>query len=368
MTSVAIKGLLGRKLRAVLTAIAIVLGVAMVSGSFVLTDSIQKAFHSLFVASYEHTDAVVSGKKLVDYSNSGNATVPASLLAKVRALPDVQEATGLITDLSGGVLTAKLYDKHGKIVTGNGNPTFGVGVDPRAARFNPMRLTAGRWAAAAGEAVIDKNAADKYGFHVGDRTRVSVDAGVFPMRVVGIAKYGGLDSLGGATFAVFDVTTAQKLFGLEGRYLTIAAAARPRVSASRLVSELRSLVPASAEARTGAAEAAEAEHDVAGFVKYIRYFLVGFGFVALFVGGFVIFNTLSITVAQRTRELATLRTLGASRRQVLRSVVLEACVIGAVASAVGLVAGVGLAKLLSAIFGALDLALPEAGQPVEARA
>jgi putative ABC transport system permease protein len=279
----------------------------------------------------------------------------------------VQQASGLISDMSGGVLTAKLYDKHGKIITGGGNPTFGVGVDPKATRFNPMHLTGGRWAAAAGEVVIDKSAADKYGFEVGDRTKVSVDAGVFPMQIVGIAKYGGLDSLGGATFAVFDVPTAQKLFRLEGRYMTIAVAAKTGVEPSKLVSELQSLVPATAQVRTGAAEAAKAEKDVAGFVKYIRYFLVGFGMVALFVGGFVIVNTLSITVAQRTRELATLRTLGASRRQVLRSVVLEALAIGAFASAVGLVAGIGLAKGLSSLFGALGLALPEAGLPIEMR-
>jgi putative ABC transport system permease protein len=367
MTSVAIKGLLSRKLRAILTALSIVLGVAMVSGSFVLTDSIQKAFHSLFSSSYAHTDAVVSGKKLVDYSNSGNATVPASLLAKVRALPDVQEASGLITDMSGGVLTAKLYDKQGKIVTGNGNPTFGVGVDPAATRFNPMNLTDGRWANAFGEVVIDKNAADEYGFKVGDRTKVSVDAGVFPMRIVGIAKYGGLNSLGGATFAVFDVPTAQQLFRLEGRYMTIAVAAKRGVPAAKLVSELQSLVPATAQVRTGAAQAAKAEQDVAGFVKYIRYFLVGFGLVALFVGGFVIFNTLSITVAQRTRELATLRTLGASRRQVLRSVVLEAFAIGVFASVVGLFAGIGIAQGLSSLFGALGMSLPEAGLPIGTR-
>ncbi|MDX6450825.1 MAG: putative transport system permease protein, partial [Gaiellaceae bacterium] len=367
MTSVAIKGLLSRKLRAILTALSIVLGVAMVSGSFVLTDSIQKAFHSLFSSSYAHTDAVVSGKKLVDYSNSGNATVPASLLTKVRSLPDVQEASGLITDMSGGVLTAKLYDKQGKIVTGNGNPTFGVGVDPEATRFNPMNLSDGRWANAFGEVVIDKNAADTYGFRVGDRTKVSVDAGVFPMQIVGIAKYGGLNSLGGATFAVFDVPTAQKLFRLEGRYMTIAVAAKRGVPAATLVSELQSLVPATAQVRTGAEQASKAEQDVAGFVKYIRYFLVGFGMVALFVGGFVIFNTLSITVAQRTRELATLRTLGASRRQVLRSVVLEAFAIGVFASAVGLLAGIGIAQGLSSLFGALGMSLPEAGLPIGTR-
>jgi putative ABC transport system permease protein len=367
MTAVALKGLAARKLRAALTMLAIVLGVAMVSGSFVLTDSIQKAFNSLFTSSYENTDAVVSGKKLVDYSNSGNATVPASLLARIRALPDVADATGLLTDMSGGVLVAKLYYKHGKIINGNGNPTFGVGVDPRATRFNPMRLTAGRWASGPGQVVVDKGVADAHGFHVGDKTRVAVDAGVVPVTIVGIAKYGGLDSLGGATFAVFDVATAQKLFGLQDRYTTISVAARNGVAPARLVSELKTLVPADAQVRTGAAQAAKDEKDVASFVKYIRYFLVGFGMVALFVGGFVIFNTLSITVAQRTRELATLRTLGASRRQVLRSVVLEAFIIGLVASAVGLVAGIGLAKGLSSVFSALGLALPEAGLPVETR-
>jgi putative ABC transport system permease protein len=367
MTTVALKGLAARKLRAVLTALAIVLGVAMVSGSFVLTDSIQNAFHNLFTSSYAHTDAVVSGKKLVDYSNSGNATVPASLLARVRALPDVEDATGLLSDMSGSVLTAKLYDKHGKIINGNGNPTFGVGVDPKATRFNPMELASGRWAAREGEVVIDQNVADQYGFHTGDTTRVAVDAGVFPVKIVGVANYGGLSSLGGATFAVFDTATAQKLFRIPGRFTTIAVAAKHGTSATTLVSELQGLVPATAQVRTGAAQAAKDEKDVAGFVKYIRYFLVGFGMVALFVGGFVIFNTLSITVAQRTRELATLRTLGASRRQVLRSVMLEAFVIGLAASSLGLVAGIGLAKGLSSLFSSLGMAMPEAGLPIETR-
>jgi putative ABC transport system permease protein len=305
MTAVALKGLAARKLRAILTALAIVLGVAMVSGSYVLTDSIQKAFHSLFTSSYAHTDAVITGRKLVDYSNSGNATLPAALLARVRSLPDVAEATGLLTDMSGGVLVARLYDKHGKVIDGNGNPTFGVGVDPRATRFNPMRLTAGRWASSPGEVVVDKNVADTHGFHVGDRTRVAVDTGVVPVTIVGIARYGGLDSLGGATFSIFDVATAQKLFRLEGRFTTISVAAKGGVAPAKLVSELRALVPASAQVRTGADQARRDENAVAGFVKYIRYFLVGFGLVALFVGGFVIFNTLSITVAQRRSARAS---------------------------------------------------------------
>jgi len=361
MTSVALKGLFGRKLRAFLTALAIVLGVAMVSGSYVLTDSIQKAFHTLFSSSYANTDAVITGKKLVDHSSSGNATIPASVLTTVRSQPGVARAAGVISDMSGSNLTAKLYDKHGKIVTGGGNPTMGVGINPGDTEFNPMHLTGGRWAAGAGEVVIDKNAADKYGFSVGDRTRVAVDAGVFPIKIVGIAKYGDVESLGGATFAVFDVRTAQKLFRLGDNFTGISVQAKHGVSAQSLVEGLRTVTPANAQVRTGVAQAAKEEKDVAGFVKYIRYGLVGFGLVALFVGGFVIFNTLAITVSQRTRELATLRTLGASRRQVLRSVVLEALVTGLFASIVGIAAGIGLAVGLSSVFNALGMALPESG-------
>ena len=162
--------------------------------------------------------------------------------------------------------------------------------------------------------------------------------------------------------------TAQKLFKLGNSFTAISVEAKPGVGRRRSSrARGRRITPATAQVRTGADQAAKDEKDVAGFVKYIRYFLVGFGMVALFVGGFVIFNTLSITVAQRTRELATLRTLGASRRQVLRSVVLEAFAIGLFASLVGLAAGVGLAKGLSSLFSALGLALPEAGLPIETR-
>ena len=367
MTLVALRGLATRKLRAVLTALAIVLGVAMVSGSYVLTDSIQSAFHTIFTSSYDNTDAVVSGKKLVDYSSSGNATVSTALLERVRRAPGVADASGVIMDLGGGVTTAKLYDKHGKLIEGSGNPTFGFGIDPRAERFNPLRLTAGTWATGPHQVVIDKNTADKYGFAVGDRIRASADAGTFPFRVSGIARYGNVDTLGGATFAVFDVPTAQRLLKMGNAFTAISVAAKDGVSPEQLVERLRPLVPGTAVVRTGEQQAQKDERDIAFFVKYIRYFLLAFGFIALFVGGFVIFNTLSITVAQRTRELATLRTLGASRRQVLRSVVLEAFVIGLSASVVGLLAGIGLAKGLSALFSALDLALPEAGQPVEPR-
>src|SRR5205085_7155123 len=148
MTRVALKGLLGRKVRAALTALSIVLGVAMVSGSFVLTDTISKAFTSIFTAAYDHTDAVVSGRKLVDFSSSGNATVSPALLEKIRQQPDVAAAAGAVMDLNGDSTKAKLIGKDGKAIDHAGAPTFGFGIDTSQPRFNPLKLESGRSAAA----------------------------------------------------------------------------------------------------------------------------------------------------------------------------------------------------------------------------
>src|SRR5215831_496590 len=360
MTTVALRGIFGRKLRTVLTAFAIVLGVAMVGGGYVLTDSISKAFGAIFASSYANTDAVISGRSLTDYSNSGRATVSPQLLARVRATAGVAAAAGEIFDLNSNADVAKLIDKHGKVVTGNGNPTFGMGVDPTQPRFNPLRLTSGRWAARPGEVVLDAGSASKLHFAVGDRIRIEVGGPVRPFKVVGIARYGNVDTIGSATFAVFDVDVAKRLLHKSG-YDAISVAAAHGVSPDELVHRLGAIAPANAQVRTGDEQAKQDEEGVAGFVNIIRYGLLGFGGLALFVGAFVIFNTLSITVAQRTRELATLRTLGASRRQVLRSVVAEALVIGFVASIVGLAVGLGLAEGLIALFSAAGIDLPRAG-------
>ena len=357
MTAVALKGLATRRLRAALTALAVVLGVAMVSGSFVLTDTISKAFDSIFASSYHGTDAVVSGKKLVDYSNTGNATVSESVLRRIRAVRDVKAAAGEIIDLNGNSTHANLIDRHGKAIQSNGNPTFGFGVDFSQPRFNPLRLVAGRWATGPQDVVIDKESAHKHGFHVGDSIGVAAAGPKQTFRISGLATYGNVSSLGGATFAVFSIPTAQRLLHLHG-YTAISVAGRDGVSQARLVRELRQVVPATTQVRTADEQAKEDKKGVSGFITFIRGFLLGFGGIALLVGAFVIFNTLSITIAQRTRELATLRTLGASRRQVLRSVVLESFVLGVVASVVGLFAGFGLAKGLSSLFGALGLTLP----------
>jgi putative ABC transport system permease protein len=358
MIGVALKGLLARRVRALLTALAIVLGVAMVSGSFVLTDTISKAFDSIFTSSYSHTDAVVSGKKLVDYSNGGNATVSPEVLQRIKRTQDVGAAAGALIDLNGDSTRANLIGRDGKAIQSNGNPTFGFGIDTSQPRFNPLKLEKGHWAAGAHQVVIDAETATKHHFAVGDTIGVAASGPKESFRIVGTATYGDVKSLGGATFAVFTIPTAQRLLDLHG-YSVISVAAKPGVSTNRLVAELEREVPGTAQVRTAKQQANEDKEGVASFLSFIRGFLLGFGGIALFVGAFVIFNTLSITVAQRTRELATLRTLGASRRQVLRSVVLESFAIGLAASLIGLVSGFALAKGLSSLFGALGLTLPQ---------
>jgi putative ABC transport system permease protein len=358
---VALRGMLGRKFRAVLTALAIVLGVAMVSGTFVLTDTIDKAFNQIFSESYAGTDAVVTGKE-PDISFQGSTTetppVPASALEQVRQVDGVEATAASVRDET----SAKILDRNGDAISGNGAPTFGFGLDtsPEAARFNPLNLLEGRWAAGPNEVVIDANTADDQDYGIGDSVKIASLGPVQAFNVVGIAKYGDLESLGSATFAVFDIPTAQKLFDKPNSFDAIQVAAVDGVTPDQLVQRIdTALASDEVTVNSGVEQANDESEEVSEFTSFIQYFLLAFGGIALFVGAFVIFNTMSITVAQRTRELATLRTLGASRRQVRMSVLLEALVIGVLASLVGLGLGYLLAKGLNALFEALDLSLPQ---------
>jgi putative ABC transport system permease protein len=355
MIAVALKGLAGRKIRALLTALAVVIGVTMVSGTLVLTDTIQKGFDSVFGASYEQTDAVIAGKEIVKGSQSGAATVPESLLARVRALPEVEAAGGTIAPIASN--RAEILGRDGKAVGSGDAPKFGLGNDASLPRFSPLELKSGQWPEGPGQVAIDADTAAGQNFKVGDRVTVATLGAKHRYAVTGIATFGGLNTLGGATIAIWDLPTAQALLDKRGRFDGISIAAKDGTSPAELIRAVRPLVPASLEVKDSAQQAAADAKDTNVIVKAIRYFLLGFGAIALFVGAFVIFNTLSITVAQRTREFATLRTLGASRKQVMRSVVIEGVVIGLLASVIGLFAGFGLAKLLSAIGGEL----PEAG-------
>jgi putative ABC transport system permease protein len=362
MMGVTLRGLLGRKIRAFLTAFAVVLGVAMISGTYVLTDTFQKAFDGIFTESYAETDAVVSGKQLLDFSSSGRAPVPAGLLNEIRSLPEVEAAAGGIFDLQSNSNPAQLVGADGKKIGGSGGaPTFGVGLDSTDLRFTPLALTSGKWARGDEQVVIDANTASKHDYGVGDTIGVAALGPVKQYEITGVAQFGSVDSIGGATFAVFDVPTAQTLFQKEGHFDSISVAAKDSVSPEQLVQKLEPLVPSTAEVKTGTVQAsADAEGTNEG-IAFITYILLGFGGIALFVGAFVIFNTLSITVAQRTREFATLRTLGGSRRQVLVSVVVEGFLIGLLASVVGLFLGLGVGKGMNALFVAFGIDLPQAG-------
>ena len=359
MIGVALKGLGGRKLRSALTMFAIILGVAMVSGTYVLTDTIDKAFSGIFQESYANTDVVVSGKT-ADISFEGETTepppIPETTLDKVRALPDVEAATGSVVDQTN----TKLLTKKGKAVDTGGAPSFGFGIDPAEQRFNPLKLVEGTWAQGPGEVVLDSAAADEEGYKIGDTVKIATLKPVEEFKVVGLAHYGEVESLGTATFAVFTIPEAQRLLEREGQLDAISVAAKQGVTPQQLQTELRDELGSGVTVRTGDQQASKDLESVE-FTKFIRYFLLSFAGIALFVGAFVIFNTFSITVAQRTREFATLRTIGASRRQLMQSVVLEALVIGFVASLIGLFAGLGLALGLNALFKALNADLPTQG-------
>ncbi|HTI35602.1 MAG TPA: FtsX-like permease family protein, partial [Miltoncostaea sp.] len=205
---------------------------------------------------------------------------------------------------------------------------------------------------------LDTGTASAHGFSVGDTVRIVSEGPVRSFRVTGLARFGNVDSLGGATIAVFDVPTARTVLHKTG-FDVIQVAAAPGVSDAALAARIRPLLPASAQVATGDEQAATDKQVVAEGISFIRGMLLAFGGIALFVGAFVIFNTLSITVAQRSKELATLRTLGASRRQVLRSVILEAGIIGLIASLIGLALGLALASGLTALFSAMGLDMPE---------
>jgi putative ABC transport system permease protein len=357
MSRVALRGMLGRKLRVTLTAIAIVLGVAMVGGTYILTDTIKAAFATVFTQAYKNADAVITGKSAIGSNDNGQSSdtpsLPASLLASVQRLPGVAAASGSISD------TAQLVGHNGKVISRGGAPGLAFSYAPSGQRFNPLSLASGNWPTASGDVDIDSATASKEGFSIGQDVGVIAHGGVQPFRIVGTVKFGGVSSLGGATMAIFALPTAQQIFHKQGQLDAIDVAARRGTTSQQLLREIHPLLPPSAQVRTGQGQAQQATKDTSGFLSTFQSFLLAFGGIALFVGSFVIANTMSITIAQRTRELATLRTLGATRRQVLASVMIEAFVIGLLASIAGLFVGFGLAKGLNALLVSFGIDLPQ---------
>ena len=362
MTKVSLKGMLGRKLRTALTAFSIVLGVAMVTGAYIVTDTMLAAADKLENASYSNVGAVVAAKQgfKVDENNGFNEpkAIDAGLVDKVRAVDGVDVAAAEIND------EANLVDKKGEVIGTEGGPTFAVGydgTDPKVAALSPFRFKDGGFPSKPNEIAIDAGSAKKEKLGVGDTIQVSTQGPLQTFKIAGIATFGDVQSIGNATAAIFTLGTAQKLFNKEGKVDSILVNGDPGVTAGALKASLNQAMPATVEARSASDQDRFGLDGLSDFLGILQKIMVAFGGVAVFVGAFIIFNTLSITVAQRAREFGLLRMVGAARGQILRSVVLEALVIGFVASVLGIVAGVGLAKALDALFVSFGMELPNAG-------
>ena len=355
MLAVALKGLAGRKVRALLTAIAIILGVAMISGTYILTDTINSGFNTIFDQSYKNADVVITGKAAFDSADGTTVEpppMPESILTQVQKLPDVALAAGSVTTSS-----LKLIDKDGKVISTGGAPSLGFSVTPAGQPFNPTKLTQGHWPHGSRQVVIDKATASGNGFQIGERIGVQAFGPARQMLISGIAEFPNV-SVGGATFAILDQPAAQQLFNKPGQLDAIRVQSKPGVKEPDLIAEIQPLLGPTQQVRSGTEQAKKDQESAGSFISFLRYALLAFAGISLFVGAFVIANTLSITIAQRMREFATLRTLGASRRQVLWSVVIEAFVIGLLGSVIGLFLGLGLAKLLNWMFVKIGIDLP----------
>jgi len=354
MIAVVLGGLRMRKGRAAMTALAIVLGVTMISGTYVLMDTTLHAFNTIFTTAYSKADVVVVGKSPISGVGVPAPPVPATMLTRIRALTQVQDVQGFVED------RAQLRNAQGAAVTGPGSP-LAFGVPARGSSFNTLQVVAGHRPSGPREIAIDPQTASANHLAIGSTIGVVTRRPLEFFRIVGIVRFGGVGSLGPIDLLVFDTPVAQRLFDKQGEYDQIYVSSRPGVSPQQLVHAIAPLLPASAQVKTRAQEVKTNTDNINQAFAIVRDVLLAFAGIALFVGSFVIFNTLSVTVAQRTREFATLRTLGASRRQVLGSVVLEALVIGAAASVVGLVAGLGLARALDALFASMGATLPSSG-------
>jgi putative ABC transport system permease protein len=365
MLKVIMHGLLARKFRLVATALAVTLGVAFMAGTLVLTDTFGKTFDDLSAGVYKGTDAVVRATATFNgpqFTGEQRPFVNASLASTLGQVPGVAAVEGSVFGYT------RLIGKNGKALgnPANGAPTLG-GNWNQVAALNPWHLVAGRPPQAAGQVVIDKKSATDGRLRVGDFTTVLVKGPPQRVQVVGIIGFGTADSPGGASVVLFTTPVAQQLVAAPGKYTSILFVAKPGVSQQHLVSNLKSSLPHGLEAITGAALIKESQDQFAKVLAFFNTFLLIFAIVALLVGAFMIFNTFSITVAQRTRENGLMRALGASKRQVLGSVLLEAVVVGIIASVIGLAAGVAVAIGLKAMLSALGFGLPAGGIVFTAR-
>jgi putative ABC transport system permease protein len=352
MLKLVLRGFLQRKLRVLLTGIAIALGVALMAGTYVLTDTINQSFAGIFQVANKGNDVVISPTQaLGSQTRSQTSPITDAMLAQVRSITGVAEASGAI------FTPASFLDIHGKRLTSGGAPAFVTAAEPK--RFESFTTVSGRFPTSSGEVSIDQATAERSHLKVGAQMVVAGSAKSRPYTIVGIMKFGGGQSFGGAGAALLTLAEAQRVLGEQGRFDQIDVAAQAGLAAKTL--------PSTVTVRTGAQQAAKDSSDLESNLSFIRTFLLVFAYVSLVVGAFIIFNTFSITVAQRTREFGLLRTLGGSRAQIMRAVLIEGLLLGVLGAVLGLLGGIALAPALDQLFKSFGADLPDSGTVVQTR-
>ena len=332
MWKATIRGLVARKVRLALTALAILLGVSFVSATYVLTDTVKRSFDAVFAQTLTNVDLQVQGASaLGDVSNPGR--IPDATIDDVRAVPGVQRAEGFLK-----TTLATFVDAKGDDIGGGGPPTIGVSwIDG-----GPFRLTAGRAPAGPRQVAMDAGTAAKHGFAVGDDVRVLLSGAAKRFRIVGLFGFGDTTDFGAVTFAAFDLATAQREFDAGSAIDAVYVQRDPGVPTAVLQQRIETALGPAYDVLTAQQATLEVGKPVRQFLGFFTDALLGFAAIGVVVGAFIIFNTFTILVTQRTRELGLLRAMGATGGQVVRSVVLEAFLVAAVASLLGLLAGIGL--------------------------
>ncbi|MEW2594094.1 FtsX-like permease family protein [Micromonospora aurantiaca] len=366
MLRATLKSLLARKLRLLLSGLAVVLGVMFVSGAFVLTDTLGRSFDAVFADAYAEVDVSVEAKPKIDVSTAEgmplSTPMPASVLDRIKAVPGVADAKGVVA--ADG---ARMIGSNGKVVTSFGPPQLGQNW---LGESDLVEMREGRAPQADDEIVINAALAEAGKVKVGDRVGVLTLAPKKEFTLVGVFGYsGGRDSIGGANEVYFTTPVAQQLMlGKPDVFSNVSVQAADGTTPAALRDEVARTLGADYQVKTGEQLAADASAGLKEGLSFFNKILLGFAAVALLVGTFLILNTFSIIVAQRTRELALMRAIGASGKQVIGSVVLEALAVGLIASVLGLAAGIGVGALLAYLFGQLAGGLTLAGLGVPASA
>ena len=360
MLRATLRSLLARKLRLMLSGIAVILGVAFVSGTFVLTDTMGKVFDDLFADVNKGTAVSVQGTSALGGSEDDREPVPQAVLDKIRTVDGVAEAEGAVAGY------AQVVKKDGKTYKTGGAPSFGLSIDPASSQES-LRVRKGHAPHGLDQVAIDGVTAERAHLAVGDRITILLKGPARKVTVVGIVGLDKAPSFAGASLIAFDQPSAQQLIGTPGTWSGIAIAAKPGVSQDVLQKRVAAVLPKGFEAKTQKQQVADQSKDLKNGLSVFNTILLAFGGIALFVGMFLIFNTFSMLIAQRTRELALMRALGASRGQVNRSVLVEALLVGVLSSLVGFVLGIGVAVLLRNLLDALGIKLPGGATVIETR-